>query len=295
MPHRRARRHCLAALLAAAALPTGAVDGGAMRLRYFPVGPIYDYRWKLLALALEKTRAAGERIELESYAQPELAQQHRGMRLTQEGKIDVLSFGVTAEREAGLLPVRVDIMRGMVGFRVLLIRAGDQARIAAMDVAALKQLRYGLNSQWADVPIMRANGFEVAAASGYESLFAMLAAGRFDAFPRGLNEASRELELQRRQFPQLVLEQSRALYFPYPVYFWVRQGNKALAARIERGLQLALADGSFRHLFEQYHAKEIAALRQSHRQVLRLLNSELPPGHAEPDTSWWWPDRREGR
>ncbi|HEX2013441.1 MAG TPA: hypothetical protein VJN44_21105 [Roseateles sp.] len=70
------------------------------------------------------------------------------------------------------------------------------------------------------------------------------------------------------------------------MYFRVRQGNKALAARSERGLQLALSDGSFRRLLEQYRAKEIAALRQSHRQVLRLLNSGLLPGHAEPDTNW---------
>ncbi|CAN6484299.1 unnamed protein product [Victoria cruziana] len=79
-----------------------------------------------------------------------------------------------------------------------------------------------------------------------------------------------ELSLHRQQFPQLVLEQAHALYFPYPVYFWVRKDNQALAARIERGLNLALADGSFRRLFEQYHAKEIALLRQGRRQIHRL-------------------------
>jgi hypothetical protein len=61
-----------------------------------------------------------------------------------------------------------------------------------------------------------------------------------------------------------------------------------LAKRIEQGLTLALADGSFRKLFETYHAKEIAALAKEKRLVIRLNNPILPPGNPEPDTHWWW-------
>ena len=64
--------------------------------------------------------------------------------------------------------------------------------------------------------------------------------------------------------------------------------NTALAQRIERGLKLALADGSFRQLFETYHAAEIATLARDKRQVIRLASPILPAGAAEPDTRWWW-------
>jgi ABC-type amino acid transport substrate-binding protein len=177
----------------------------------------------------------------------------------------------------------------MVGYRVFVIRATDQQRFATLDEQAMRQqLSFGLNSQWADVPVMRANGFTVETSTSYENLFAMLVAKRFDAFPRGINEAARELEERKASYPQLALEQTKALYFPFPIYFWVKKDNKELAQRIERGLALALADGSFRKLFETYHAKEIAALSAKKRQVIRLNNPNLPPGNPEPDTRWWW-------
>jgi ABC-type amino acid transport substrate-binding protein len=268
-----------------------AVPGTAAEtlISYFPSGAIYEYRWKLLELALAHTRESGESFLMIPY--PEDTTQNRAVSLLQSGAIDVIAFGTNEERESKILPVRIDILRGIVGFRVFIVRSADQARIAQMDDVSLrKQLALGLNSQWADLPIMRANGFSVTTSSGYEALFDMLAAGRFDAFPRGLNEAQRELDQRRQHYPQLAVEKTKALYFPYPVYFWVRKDNEALARRIERGLKLALADGSFRKIFEQYHAAEIAAMTQERRHVLRLASPILPNGTPQPDTSWWWHD-----
>lgn len=259
----------------------------ATAIQYFPVGPIYEYRWKLLELALSHAPIAGKPLQLAPFAED--ITQNRGMQLLQSGAIDVIALGTNAERESRMLPIKIDILRGIVGFRVFVIRAVDQARIARMDAQTLrKQLTFGLNSQWADLPIMRANGFTVETSSNYENLFGMLAAGRFDAFPRGLNEAQRELDERRQSYPQLAVEQTKALFFPYPVYFWVSKENTALAQRIERGLKASLADGSFRKLFETYHATEIAALIKEKRQVIRLNNPILPTGTAEPDTRWWW-------
>ena len=200
----------------------------------------------------------------------------------------------TTSAKVKLRPVRIDIMRGIVGFRLLVIRATDQARIAQMDGVALRrQLTFGLNSQWADLPIMEADGFSVTTSSGYEDLFKMLVAGRFDAFPRGLNEARRELDERKDIYPQLAVETTKALYFPYPIYFWVNKSNSALADKIERGLRLSLADGSFRKLFETYHAADIASIRREKRQVILLDNPVLPAGAVPPDTSWWWPGGAE--
>lgn len=263
------------------------VLAGATTLRYFPVGPIYEYRWQLLELALSHASNPGAPFRLEPYADD--VTQNRGMLLLQSGTIDVIALGTNAERESQMLPIRIDILRGIVGFRVFVIRTADQVRIARMDEQALrKQLTFGLNSQWADLPILRANGFTVVTSSSYENLFGMLAAGRFDAFTRGLNEASRELHERKQNYPQLAVEQTKALYFPYPVYFWVNKENTALAQRIERGLKLSLADGSFRKLFESYHAAEIEMLAKEKRHIVRLANPILPAETAEPDTRWWW-------
>lgn len=264
-------------------------NAGQAAIQYFPAGPIYEYRWKLLELALSHAPAspADEATRLVPYADD--ITQNRGMQLLQTGGIDVIALGTNVEREAKMLPIKIDILRGIVGFRLFVIRAADQARIARMDEQALrKQLTFGLNSQWADLPIMRDNGFTVETSASYENLFGMLVAKRFDAFPRGLNEASRELGERKQAYPQLAVEQTKALYFPYPVYFWVNKDNTALAQRIERGLKASLADGSFRKLFETYHAAEIAQLAKEKRLVVRLRNPILPPGTVEPDTRWWW-------
>lgn len=274
----------LACLLFGLAPPVAADDAV---IRYFPVGPIYEYRWKLLDLALSHTQSVDAPFRLAPFAED--VTQDRGMQLLQSGMIDVIALGTNAEREQRMLPIKIDILRGIIGFRLFVIRAADQPRIAAMDDQTLRgQLTFGLNSQWADLPILRANGFMVATSASYENLFGMLAAGRFDAFTRGLNEAHRELEDRKHIYPTLAVERTKALYFPYPVYFWVNQKNGALAERIERGLAASLADGSFRKLFESYHAAEIAMLAKENRHVIRLANPILPTNAAEPDTRWWW-------
>ena len=286
---RHTGRWLAAALMACCLLfGTSGLAAAQSVLRTFPSGPIYDYRWKLLELALTQTAAGQPAPRLLPYADD--VTQNRAVTLLQSGAIDVIALGTNQERESRLLPVRIDILRGIVGFRLLVIRADDQARIAAMDARTLRaQLEFGLNSQWADLPIMRANGFSVTTSSSYENLFVMLSAGRFDAFPRGLNEARRELDERHAQFPQLVIEPSKALFFHFPIYFWVNPRQPELARRIERGLRMALADGSFRKLFETHHASEIAAVRREKRQVIALDNPNLPAGTPPPDTAWWWP------
>jgi hypothetical protein len=286
----KSRYHPVAAVLLVLGVALGwspSSSAESARLRYFPAGSIYEFRWKVLQLALDHTLDHDGPIQLAPY--PEDVTQNRGASLLESGDIDVIALGTSPEREERLLPVRIDIMRGIVGFRLLVIRAQDQERIAAMNGQALsQQLTFGLNSQWADLPIMRANGFTVITSTNYDSLFAMLAAGRFDAFPRGLNEAFREIGEQKSAFPQLAVERTKALFFPFPIYFWVRQENTALARRIERGLTASLADNSYRAAFESYHASEIAALKRDKRQIIRLANPNLPAGSPATDTRWWW-------
>ena len=260
---------------------------GEQALHYFPVGTIYEYRWKLLELALQHTPETGAPVRLVPYG--EEITQGRAVSLLKSGGLDVIALGTNPEREASLLPVRIDILKGIVGFRVFIIRIADQTRISQMDNAALKkELVFGLLRDWADLPIMTANGYKVETATEYASLFAMLSAGRFDAFPRGINEIYRDMETCQVSYPKLTIEQSKALYFPFPVYFWVSKSNPTLAARILRGLERATKDGSFRKLFTSYHAEEIAEMQKHRRLVIRLDNPNLPPGISATDTSWWW-------
>lgn len=288
------RRRLLASIALGSLAPATRSDPAlpAQTLRCFPNGPIFEYRWRLLELALS-ARAVSRPYRLVPY--PEDLSQSRGLSLLESGAIDVVALGTNADREARFRPIPIDILRGMVGFRLLIIRKSDEERFARMDDEQFRrEVVFGLNSQWADLPVLRGNGYKVETSIGYESLFAMLQAGRIDAFPRGLNEASRELALRPDLAADLTIDRTRAFYFPYPVYYWVRKNADALAGDIDRGLSARLKDGSFRRFFERYYAKEIAEMKTNNRRVIEVRTSILPSRDPRVDTSWWWPRQGKG-
>jgi len=115
----------------------------------------------------------------------------------------------------------------------------------------------------------------------------MLKLKRFDYFPRGINEAWNEIDKKGVNYPELMVEERTALYYPYPVYYFVNKENRELAARIEKGLKIALADGSFKDLFFESHSEIINKANLDDRIIFKLQNPTLPEGTPEPDTSWW--------
>ena len=260
-------------------------------IRYYPGGSIYTYRWALFKLALDHMEKLDHR-HYELVPLNDKVTQWRAEQLLSSGKVDVLAFAPNAQRERLLQPVRMDILKGIIGYRVFFVRKEDSARFARMNAQQFRAgVRLGLNGQWADYPIMKNNGYQMLAAIGYESLFEMLVAGRFDAFPRGLNEVGGEMQEQLPRYPALTLEKTKALYYPFPVYFWVSKENTALASRVLQGLKMAERDGSFKALFLLHHADAIRLLAANGWQTTQITNTELPPGNAKPDTSWWWTRR----
>jgi hypothetical protein len=256
-------------------------------VRYFQQDVRYAYRTALLQLLLEKTKDQGACGLSPQFT---TVTQDRGLALMQEGRIDVVSMPTTLQRERDLRAIRFDILRGLLGYRVLLIRKQQQADFAAVQsLAELRRFRLGFGMHWADLSLLQYNGFQVMAVPRYESLFAMLARERFDGFPRGLNEAWQEIDEQEAHFPDLMVEPTLAFHYPWPVYFFVHRDNRALAERLQLGLQRAQADGSLRQLFMQHHGQLLQQAQLSKRRLFLLSNPTLPPGTPKADTSWWLP------
>lgn len=232
------------------------------------------YFVNLLVLALEKTRESHGPYELRETSV--FLSDNRLKAALRSGHVDLLWSPTSPEYERALLPVPVSLLGDLGEYRVLIIRKGTQAGFNNIETLDdLRQLTGGMGSHWADMDIMRANGIPVVSAIGYERLFRMLAAGRFDYFSRGLYQVSHEVEL----FPdlQLVMEENLLLHYPSRHYFFVNVNNKALAARVEQGLQLAMADGSYTELFysmprHQWARKELDSRR---RKIIPLDISNL--------------------
>lgn len=195
----------------------------------------------------------------------------------QAGSLDLMWVSTNPTYEKDFLPVRIPLLKGLLGFRILLIRAGDQTRFDAIHTKEdLKKFSFGQGRTWADAKILEANGLTVVKTAKTPGLFHMLDGGRFDAFPRGASEVFEELN----RYPHLNLkvEQRLLLAYKMPFYIFVNKNRPELAKDIELGLNRAIASGEFDLLFSQNPSvkdvKEKANLSQ--RRIIYLDNPTLP-------------------
>ncbi|MCG8613224.1 MAG: transporter substrate-binding domain-containing protein [Pseudomonadales bacterium] len=265
-------------------------DTAQARLVYFQTDQRYAYRIKLLKEVMVATRADYGEYSLAPVSSP--MTQARGVTLLGEGIVVSVAFLPTSpERENKLLPIRIPIMQGILGYRLLLSHAGIAAQIARVETVEQLAAGYiaGFGLQWSDLAILKANRLNVVGSSQYDALFAMLNAKRFDYFPRGINEAWGELKKYSNQYPGLRVVDDIALYYPYPVYFFVNNNNQALARRIEVGLQRLMQSGRFDELFQEHHRDLINESDLRHRRILKLSNPTLPINTPEIKTDWLTP------
>lgn len=246
------------------------------------------YRVDLLKLAMEKTKSAYGDYEI-IYTDTEMSQSRALVELDNNGMIDIVALPSNIDRENKFLPVRIPIMKGILGYRIFIINKNQKEKFRKIKAfSELQKLTAGAGHDWADVPILLYNGIPVEKGGNYEGLFKMLASSRFDYFPRGVNEAWKEIEDRKEQLPELMIEDSLALYYPFPVYFFLNRNNTKIAERIEKGLEYAINDGSFDRLFNKYFKSYLARANLKNRKIFILKNPSLSPQTPLKNKSLWY-------
>jgi hypothetical protein len=246
----------------------------------------FDYARQLLQLALSKV-GTEYRIQTADIA---MNQERQVQELEAGRTIDVGPIPSSAEREARLLPIRIPLNKGVLGWRLGLIRKGDQGLIAGVHTLEdLKGVRIAQGQEWPDTQILRANGIPVITAPRYEGLFSMLTGKRFDYFPRSVMEIWDE---QASNANALEVEPHLALHYFYDAYFMVNRKNTRLAQDIRDGLEKAIADGSFDRLFLQYFGERLRNAHLETRTVIELKNPLLTPGTPSDRPELWYDHRR---
>lgn len=242
-----------------------------------------SYPIALLKLSLHK---AGNPYQLA--ASQVHTQQGRSLRLLERGENIDIAWTVTSKaREDALLPVRIPIDRGLIGWRLLLIRAQDRPLFASVrSLPALAPLRAGQGHDWPDTDVLRANGMTVHTSTSYERLFQMLKRGHVQYFPRAVTEIWSELDAQSNQ--SLAVAEGVVLRYPEALYFFVNKSNVALAGAIERGLRKAIADGSMERLFQQHFGAAIARSALDKRTIVTLNNPLLPRATPLGEPALWF-------
>jgi hypothetical protein len=274
----------LALVLAAISPAFAAAAGTALQVRYPAQESAADARraYPLAVLRLALARSGRAHV-LQAATTP--ASQLRTLRLVEDSLLDVAWSETTSERERSLRPVRFPIDRGLIGWRVLLVRRDAVGSFAQVrDVRDLRQRIGAQGHDWPDLAILRGNGLAVAAGSSYDGLFAMLARGHIDYLPRSVAEVGDELAA-RPGLP-LAVEPTLLLHYPSALYFFVHPDNVALADALATGLQRSQRDGSLQRLFDQTYGAQLAALDLPRRRVLELSNPLLPATTPVQDPAW---------
>jgi ABC-type amino acid transport substrate-binding protein len=288
-PHLEGRRKTWQLLLAAGLAPGAAMDAlaavAAPTTLIYPltsegVDSRYDYEWAVLRTALEKSSARFGRYDVQrtqAAMSPPRVLHEMGAG---QGKINVFVRATSPELERQFLPVRLPVDRGLLGYRLLLIRAADQDRYTRVrTVADLARLRAGLGQGWPDVQILQAAGIPVVEGSSYNGLFSMLDAHRFDFYLRSIDEATREIDERQDQYPHMAIEQTLLVHYPLARYFFLRRDAEGalLAQRIEAGMEMMIRDGTLNTLFMRYKGDLIRKARLAQRHTIRIANPLLGP------------------
>ena len=252
-----------------------------MDVRYWDWGhtPVRDnYQYELLKLVLEKTRPSYSDYSLTRVTT--FFTTARVRRELSRGKVFNVQAAPWRPTSGGnlepALRVDIDICKGLIGYRQLIISSESQQIFLKIDnLAKLKEYTVGVGRGWVDADIFLDNGFKVNSAANFETLLPMLIAKRFDFISLGVIEADEAIKNSGFGESMMVADKP-FLYMPLPFVFYVSIHEPLLAKRIEDGLNLIMVDGSFDILFDSHFASYIEYIHQHKEQFLILENQSLP-------------------
>lgn len=213
------------------------------------------------------------------------------IRLVKElnaGQLDVYWAGVTPEYEETLLPIHIPVLKGMLGHRIFIIEQGKQPLFNNINnLQDLKKLKAGQGRTWGDTQALLGAGIPTITTMHYHNLFHMLEGDRFDYFPRAIHEPWSEVT--SRPELNLEIEKRILLIYPFAMYFYVSKDNPELHDLIYKGMEIAIADGSYDKLF--YSSTLVKdALKKSNlkdRVVIRIDNPVMGPKTPFDRKEFW--------
>ncbi len=257
------------------------------------------------------------------------ATQQRVSQDVQYGELTVMWAATEPNLESTLIPIRIDIFKGLFGARVLMMNTpglltpnnhGVLVEAQASWVEDEKQkyhalsqklakvsevhdfsrlgIRFGQGRTWADTDILEANNLIVVKTTKYQSLFYKLGAGRFDVFPRGIHEPFGEIERLLTgdwAFPDgaretLEVDQNLLLLYPNPYFLFISPTRPDIAKYIELGLERAMQNGSFDAFFYQDTRVKIA-FEKGNFQGRRVIQLSNP--YLTPETLRVYEERKD--
>jgi hypothetical protein len=248
-----------------------------IRILRVPEEVVRERRWDFLIAALDHTTSTYGPYVIDAYAEPMSTQREVEEAISGRLINVIASDPGHPDLNAQTIPIAIPIDKGLLGYRVALIRRDQQTRINEVkDIQGLRLLNVGQGQDWGDVPVYRYNRIPLVTASHYDQLFPMLVHRRFDLFPRGVLEITPELISFRTLYPEMAIDTHLLIRYPYAQFFYVNKSEPLIAQRIKDGLEAMRKDGSFDALFQKNFGQAVADLHLERRVVIELINPFLP-------------------
>ncbi len=245
-----------------------------------------NYYGKTLSMALDKSvkeHGPYEIVPVDAHMR-----QKRQFVSLNTNLIDVVWTGTSAEREKLAQPIRIPLLKGMLGHRVFVIRKTDLNKFRSLNsLQELAKLRAVQGLDWPDVDALKHAGLKVEDQISRNSLYKMVSNKIVDYHPRSTMEILDEF--RGTNDPALAIEQKHLLVYPAAMYFFVRTEDTDLANRLTTGLRNAIADGSFDEHFLSFpsHREALKLFYDGKRVIHRLENPFMSPETPYADRSLW--------
>ncbi|WDP91534.1 MAG: ABC transporter substrate-binding protein [Desulfobacter sp.] len=198
--------------------------------------------------------------------------QARALETLRKGReLDIYWTMTSKTREQGLGVIRIPLLKGMLGQRLVVIRKADKEKFHAIaTMADAKAFSYGQGHDWPDADILESAGFKVARSAQYKKLMQMLDKNRFDAFPLGMNEIWAEVE--KRPQLNVMVDTKIVLSYKAPVFLFLKHSDTELQNTLRRGLDLIIKNKTLDGLFNRYYKDPILRTDLSRRLIFKLDN-----------------------
>ncbi|WP_139309881.1 diguanylate cyclase [Teredinibacter haidensis] len=190
----------------------------------------------------------------------------------EQGRYNLHWLMTSADHENDLLPVRIPIYKGLIGWRLFFIKPENQPFFSSITVnSKLKNVHACLGHDWPDVDILEAGGYKVITNIAGLGIFETLNKSRCQYYPRSVLEIWNEIENAHHYGASA--ETELALRYPAAYYFFVSPDEKDLAIALENGLKRAIALGEFDQIFYRHFGDAIEKSNLGKRRIFSIPNA----------------------
>ena len=238
------------------------------------------------ALELTKPKYGDYQIEIKKYY---MNGDRSFVELTTGKNINVYFALTRSDMEEIAIPIRIPVRRGIVNYRLLLIKRGTENFFSNVNTLDdLKKIRVGVDTAWAAHKTLLYHGFNIIPVADYDSMFNMLARKRFEYIPRAPNEIFDEIERHPGEFYDFIIEPTLAIYMPSATYVFVSKEFPRIADRLKEGLELMVKNGDLLKIFHTFFYDSILKANIKNRKIINIVNPYLPETVPVDDSTLWF-------